>query len=128
MGLSPQRKIAYSFAAFSIIVSILVMFWDLEIGIFLLFLGLMATARAIRFALHPDIVFLNDSAQQKLSRHQSERGRTILVQIVDDFGRELPPATVQKLMAEAQAKASPRDTVVGVRYKITDEKKEKIPG
>ena len=58
------------------------------------------------------------AAEQQLSQHQNERGRTIFVQTVDDFGRDLPPASVQKLMADAQAQAGPGDTVVAVRHKI----------
>lgn len=116
MDLSPQRKIAYSFAFISIAIPVLVMFLDLQVGVILFLAGIIIAYRAIRFGAQSDV----ENTDQQLSRHQDDRGQTIFVQIVDEFGRDLPPAVAQKLIADAQAKASPRDTVVGVRYKITD--------
>jgi hypothetical protein len=121
MSSSPQRRIAYTIAAASVVIPIMVMLWNIELGIILFFMGLIVAYRAIRYGAQDDLHSLNDAAEQKLSRHQIERGRTIFVQIVDDFGRDLPPATVQKLMADAQAQAGPRDTVVPVRHKISRE-------
>lgn len=118
MNTLPQRRIAYTIAAVCVTIPIVVMVWNIQIGIILFFMGLIIAYRAIRYGAHDDIHSLNDAAEQKLSRDQNERGRTIFVQIVDDFGRDLPPATVQKLIADAQAQASPRDTVVPVRHKI----------
>lgn len=96
------------------------MFWNIEAGAALLLLGLVIANRAIRYGAFDDSKSMSDSTRKQLNRHQSERGQTILVQIVDDFGRDLPPDTVQKLMAEAQAKASPRDTVMAVRHTIAN--------
>lgn len=122
MGASSQRRIAYTIAAVSVLIPIMVMIWNIELGIILFFMGLIVAYRAIRYGAYDDLRSLNQAAEQQLSRHQNERGRTIFVQIVDDFGRDLPPATVQKLMADAQAQAGPRDTVVAVRNQISKEK------
>ena len=97
------------------------MIWNIEFGVLLLLLGLTIAYRAIRFGVQEDTNLLSDSARKQLNRHQSDRGRTILVQVVDDFGRDLPSATVQKLMANAQAQANPRDTVIAVRHKVEKE-------
>ena len=121
MNTSPQRRIAYTIAAVAILIPILAALWNVQLGVILLFMGLIVAYRAIRYGAHDDLTSISDSEQQKLDMHQINRGRTIFVQIVDDYGRDLPPATVQRLMAEAQAHASPRDTVVGVRYKVTKE-------
>jgi hypothetical protein len=123
---SPQHKTIYYVAITSIIVPLVVMIWDIRIGAILFVLGAMSAYRAIRFGMQGSRDSLSDSEKQKLERHQSNMGRTILVQIVDDFGRDLPPSTVQKLMAEAQAKASPRDTVVGVRHKISSDEERTL--
>jgi hypothetical protein len=61
----------------------------------------------------------SDTVLSKLERHKIEQSRTILVQLVDDFGRDLPASKIQVLMDEAHAKAGPRDTVIGVRFKVS---------
>lgn len=121
MSTSSKHRIAYAIAAASVIIPIVVMIWNVKLGFALLFIGLIAAYPAIRYGGRNDLHALSDAAIHKIGRHENERGRTILVQVVDDFGRELPPDTVRKLMAEAQAKASPRDMLVPVRYKIASE-------
>lgn len=120
MSPSPLRRIAYTIATIAILLPIAIMFWNIEAGAALLLLGLVIANRAIRYGAYDDSKSMSDATRKQLSRHQSERGQTIFVQVVDDFGRDLPPVTVQKLMADAQAKASPRDMVVPVRYKISN--------
>jgi|WetSurMetagenome_2_1015567.scaffolds.fasta_scaffold639476_1 hypothetical protein len=121
MKASPQRKVAYTIAIVAVAIPVVIMIWDIEVGVFLLLVGLGIATRAIRYRAHNDPPSLSAAGQQQLSRRLNEQGRTIFVQVVDDFGRDLPPATVQKLMADAQAQASPLDTVVPIRHKISRE-------
>lgn len=121
MNASPQKKVAYTITGICIIGPLLLMFRDLNTGMIFLFLGLIISFRALRFSGRPDPGPISDADLRRNSRHHSNRGRTILVQVVDDFGRELPPATVQKLLAEANAKAGPRDSIMAVHYKIDKE-------
>ena len=114
MGASPQRKFANFLAIASIAIPLLIMIWDIQVGAVSLLVGVVIAYRAIKFREQDD----NDLVSDSVKSHQGERGRTIYVQIVDDYGRDLPPAEAQKLIADAQARANPRDMVVGVRHKI----------
>lgn len=117
---SPQRKISRGIAAAAILIPIMViLLWDIETGVFLLLIGLLIARRVIILARSDDPQLLSDSDRMKMDRHQSERSRTILVQVVDDNGYDLPPAIVEQRMKEAQTKAGPRDTVIPVRHKVT---------
>jgi hypothetical protein len=115
---SPQRIISLSIAALAVLVPIVVMFWNLAIGGLLLMLGSYVACRAIILSRQTDWSHFGDMELSKLERHKAQQSKTILVQLVDDYGRDLSPNKVQQLMDEAQAKAGPRDAVIGVRYKI----------
>jgi hypothetical protein len=118
-----QRKILYLFITLAIGLPIAISFWNAEIGVPLLLLGLFLATRAARFGVARDY----DPNAEIARRHRSETGRTILVQVVDRFGRDLPPAEIESRLAEAQAKASPRDTIVPVRFVLDEPKGPAAP-
>ena len=115
---SPQRIMGLSVAAAAIIIPLILMIWNLAIGGLLLMLGSYVAYRAIIFSRQNDWANVNEAELSKLERHKAQQSKTILVQLVDDYGRDLSPNKVQQLMDEAQAMAGPRDAVIGVRYKI----------
>jgi hypothetical protein len=98
-------------------VPILVMLYDLATGGFLLVGGLYGTHRAFRWIGSQHLRY-DERAQ---FHNANAAGKTILVQIVDDFGRELPPNEVERRLGEARSKADPKDTVVPVKFKVTSE-------
>ena len=115
---SPQRIMGLSVAAAAIIIPLILMIWNLSIGGLLLMLGSYVAYRAFIFSRQNDWANVNEAELSKLERHKAQQSKTILVQLVDDYGRDLSPNKVQQLMDEAQARAGPRDAVIGVRYKI----------
>lgn len=119
MDRSAQRKVMYIVMALAVGIPVVVSFWSLEIGVPLLLLGLFIVTRAARIGVARDF----DPNAAIASRHRSETSRTVLVQIVDQFGRDLPPAEVERKLAEARAKAEPRDTIVPARF-VVDEAKD----
>jgi hypothetical protein len=120
MNKPPQRKFVYVIIFLSIIIPSLVMLRDIQSGVILLLLGSWVSYQVIRSAARADQQEI-DSEAKKLARHRAEQSHVILVQLVDQFGRDLPMREIQKRMDEARAKAGPRDTVVGVRYVISKE-------
>jgi len=115
---TPQRIIGLSVAAVLLLIPIIVMIWSVQIGALLLIAGAFAAYRAIIYSGRTDWSNMGDVDLIAYGRQQSGKSQTILVQLVDDYGRDLSPNKVQQLMDEAYAKAGPRDMVVGVRYKI----------
>ena len=111
----PTRRAAYWITLFAVLIPALIMIWNVQIGVPLLLLGVYFSYRAIRMA-RSDAVIASDENPDELLRRSA---RTILVQLVDDEGRELPPEIAEKRMAAAQAQANPVDTVVGVHYVLS---------
>lgn len=97
---------------------VLVMFYNIAIGGFLLVSGLYSTNRAFLYLMGNRHHQYDKSTQL---HNTNAAGKTILVQIVDDFGRELPAREVEKRLAEAKSKADPKDNIVPVKFKITSE-------
>jgi hypothetical protein len=95
---------------------ILVMFYNIATGGFFLILGLYSTRRAFRYIGSQHLQY--DEAVQL--HNINAAGKTILVQIVDDFGRELPAEEVQRRLAEATSKADPKDNIIPVKFKVTN--------
>lgn len=95
---------------------VLMMFYDVATGGFLLLGGLYGTHRAFRWIGSQHLRY--DGRAQ--FHNANAAGKTILVQIVDDFGRELPPEEVKRLLAEATSKADPKDSIVPVKFKVTN--------
>ncbi len=122
MKASLTRKTAYIVAVFSIGIPILLMFWSAKVAAPLLLLGTYAAYSLIRLAGANESRWRYEEAEaQRLERQQSERGRTILVQLVDDNGNSLPAEVERKLIAAAVSRANPRDTVMGVHYVLPRE-------
>ncbi len=99
-------------------IPLLVMFFDIVTGGFLLVFGLFSTNRAFRYMMGNQNGRYDKSTQL---HNANAAGKTILVQTVDDFGRDLPPSEVERRLAEARSKADPKDTVVSVKFKVTSE-------
>jgi hypothetical protein len=116
-----NRKTAYLLTAFAIGIPILVMFWNAKAGAALLLLGTYIAYRSIRVAGYNESQRVSDEELQRIDRQDSNRGRTILVQLVDEHGRDLPEHIARQRIAEAEAKASPRDTVIGVHYVLSQQ-------
>ena len=119
---TPQRMMGLAVAGAAILLPLVVMIWNLAIGGLLLMLGAYVAYRAIVFSRQIDWANLSETKLSPIERHKAQQSRTILVQLVDDYGRDLSPNKVQQLMDEAQAKAGPRDAVIGVRHKIPKQK------
>jgi ABC-type nickel/cobalt efflux system permease component RcnA len=115
-----QRKFVYVIIFLSIVIPSAVMLIDIQSGVILLLLGSWISYQVVRSAARSHEQE-NDSEAKKLARHRAEQSHVILVQLVDQFGRDLPMREIQKRMDEARANAGPRDTVVGVRYVISKE-------
>jgi hypothetical protein len=115
----PQRRMAYIIVFLSISIPVVVMFWNIQAGVLLLLLGSYVSLQAVRHAVHDNANALSDAESNKLERHKIEQTRVIRVQLVDDYGRDLPAHIARQRMEEAQAKAGPRDTVVGVRHVLS---------
>jgi hypothetical protein len=120
MNKPPQRKFVYVIIFLSIIIPTVVMLRDIQTGVILLLLSSWISYLVVRSAAraHEED---NDSEAKKLARHRTEQSHIIRVQLVDQFGRDLPMREIQRRMDEARAKAGPRDTVVGVRHVISKE-------
>jgi hypothetical protein len=100
----------------NIVIPILIgVFWDLTVGGLLLVLGIMFVGRSFSI-LRADA---RRGFNPKIQRNNANAaGKTILVQIVDDFDRDLLPQEIERRLAEARAKAGPRDTVIPARFKV----------
>lgn len=117
MEWSPQKKIAYGIAAACILIPCVVLFFNLKAGAFALFVGAISASQVIRYANQADPQ-MSAATRARLARHQSDRSRTIYVQVVDDNGYDLPPEVVEQKMKEAQLQAGPSDTVIAVRHQV----------
>ena len=98
--------------------SIVVMFKHLTIGLVLFMLTLYYINRIRRWHKTENDRSSSDETLKNVSRQNSNRGRSIYVQIVDDNGHELPEAVVQQKLYEARRNAEPRDNIVTVRHKV----------
>jgi len=118
-ALSPQQKIAYAITAFAIILPLVILYWNIPLGVVMLLVGTNVSFRAIRLSQREDTTLgVSDEETIRIGRAQGERARTIYVQLVDNDGVELPPDVAQECLTRAQAKAGPRDTVIGIHHKI----------
>ena len=118
MSKTPQQKISIAISIISIVVPLLIIIKNIPIGVGLLLIGAIVSRRAMMLANKNDPQLLSDADIVKFGRHQSERSQTILVQVVDDNGYDLPPEVIAQKMTEAKLRASPRDTIVAIRHKI----------
>ena len=100
----------------AIVGPIAIMLWKPQIGGLLFLLGLAIAARCIYLIR----MIHTEGAQQDQAQLYSrrDRGQTIFVQLVDDHGNDLDPATAEARLAAANLRAGPRDMVVGVRRKV----------
>ena len=107
-----NRNITTVIIAIFIGVPLIIIFIDPAVGSMFLFVGAIAAFRAMRLL----VLYKGDSSVRPDKTDKA--GKTILVQVVDDFGRDLIPKEVERRMVEARAKAGPRDTVIPVKFKV----------
>jgi hypothetical protein len=90
--------------------------WNQLLGLSLFLIGLFISIQSYRaYNRSKTADMLSKSAIQHQG-HVTNSGRTILVPIVDGYGRDIDPQLAEQRLAEARAIAGPKDTVVGVRY------------
>lgn len=121
MRTSLNRKTAYIATAIAIGIPLVIMIWDVHIGAALLLLGTYIAYRSIRMAGYNESQRVSDQEQQRIDQQKSNQGRTILVQLVDEYGRDLPEHVARQRIADAESRADPRDTVIGVKYILPKE-------
>ena len=94
-----------------------IMVWNVQVGAVLFLVGLFVTYRCLLFLreMRAEAEWDNPA----LLQGQRNRARTIFVQLVDDNGNDLDAPTAQARLAAAYQNAGPRDSVVGVRRKVS---------
>jgi hypothetical protein len=107
-----NRMMTIVIVAIFIGIPLLVAIKSPALGGVLLLVGTVIAYRAMRLLMN----IKNESSIQ--INKEDSAGSTIFVQIVDEFGRDLPPAESEKRLVEARAKAGPRDVVVPARFKV----------
>ncbi len=104
-----RRKRALGLISFLILVPLLTLFWDVTLGSYLLFGGLLL-ASLISFSLARDarkqIFTYNDTCPSP-----DRAGKIIWVSLEDENGNPLPAAEAQRKLDEAHSKAGPMDQV-----------------
>lgn len=99
-----------------IIIPVGIMLWSIEWGVIALVLGFIIIGRAMHM-LH--MMHLEGTLDDQEALHaKANSGRTIYVQLVDEAGVDFPPEIAKAKLREAQQKAGPRETVLGVRHKV----------
>ena len=116
---TPMRMAIIGLSSIFIIVPIILMFFHPEIGAGLFLIGLFLAGRVYRMVRYDEDDELNRKERQKNDRMRVNRSNIIMVQIVDDQGRDLPQHIIDQKMKEARFRAGPRDTVMPVK-KILD--------
>lgn len=119
-GADPDLKVLKIIMAGALIGPIVVLFFDPKLGAALLLLGgaiAITASRALSAASHQAAL----EREKQLWERRTNSSRTIYVQLVDDKGRDLPQRIAEKRLAEAQMRAGPRDTVVGVHHRVEPE-------
>jgi hypothetical protein len=95
-------------------------FWNQTFGIILFCIGLFLSIRSYRIYNKSKTADFLTSDGSKHALHQINSGKTILVSLVDDNGIEIDSKLAEKRIAEANAKAGPKDTVLTVRFPIKE--------
>jgi len=115
-----SRRVMHSIIVLALVIPVLVMFINLELGAALLILGLIIAAGASRaLGAVSARSLLNDPLFDREQLSRSERGHTIYVQVTDDHGFDLAPGVAEQKLAAARRSAGPRDMVIAVRGRVT---------
>lgn len=120
---APTRRAAYWITLFSILIPALICFWNVQVGVPLLLLGVYLSYRSIRMSRREPLNIREESPDEALRRS----ARIIRVQLVDDQGQDLPPEVAEKRLADAQARANPNDTVIGMHSVIREDQDSRPP-
>jgi hypothetical protein len=111
-----HRQIAQAVIIAALIAPVIIFFVLPELGPFALIGGLM-TALGAATSMRRRGAYDAFEAERALQYHEV-KGKTIFVQLVDDYGNELDRATAERKLAEARLNAGPKDTVIGVKRKV----------
>ena len=104
-----RRERALRLMAFLILVPLLAMYWDITLGSYLLFGGLLLSS-LISFSLARDA--RKQIFKQPDTCNSPDRAGDILwVSLDDEDGNPLPAADAQRKLDETRAKAGPMDIV-----------------
>jgi len=104
-----RRKRALRLMAFLILIPLLTLFWNITIGTYLLFGGLLLSS-IISFSLAREArkqIF----SPPDTSNSPDRAGDVIWVSLDDEYGNPLPEADAQRKLDEARAKAGPMDQI-----------------
>lgn len=104
------RKRILSLITFLIVVPLLSMFWNLTLGIYLLFGGLLISSIA-------SSLLARDARKQIMTYQEScpspdRAGGIIWVSLEDEHGNPLPPEEAKRRLDEVRAANDPMDRVV----------------
>jgi hypothetical protein len=111
MSVKSRRALWFALGCVTLFGPFIVMTRNLGLGLLLAMVGYVATAAIIQ-------ILRNGQATGA-----RVAGRTILVQLVDDTGHDLPASEVELRMAEARLRAAPADKVLGVLYKVSENRR-----
>lgn len=100
----------------SIAVPFAIMVWNIEFGAIALLFGMLLLYRTLRLVRLMEVK--GADAHEAALYRKANSGQTIYVQLIDDAGKPLPSDIAQAKIAEAQRRAGPRDTVLGVHRKL----------
>jgi hypothetical protein len=93
------------------------LFWSRLAGAVFFVLGIYVASRIYRVYNRSKV---NDMLSDSLPNGQTplgDQGKIIKIPLLDHEGHDLSPEVAQQRIAEAKAKAGPKDTVVGVRIR-----------
>ena len=98
-----------------------IMFKDFLIGGLLFVLTIYFNNKTPALENASNEKYSSDEVLRKVAQQNSNRGRTIYVQVVDEKGNDLPENIVEQKLYEARRNAEPRDNIVTVRHQINTE-------
>lgn len=113
-----QQRTAQIIIALAIVIPLLVLLWNVRLGVLLLFIGLFIAYNAVRLINESKRMERLQQYDARVEQSQSNQARLVYVQLVDDNGVELAPEVQEAKLARARLAAGPRDTVVGVKRKV----------
>ena len=105
-----RRKRTLNLMAVLILVPLLTLFWNITLGSYLLFGGLLLSS-IISFSLARDARKMIFTNPEEGSPSLDRSGDVIWVSLDDEHGNPLPEAEAQRKLDEARTQAGPMDQV-----------------
>jgi hypothetical protein len=110
-----KRSVAIIFVFTVVVPLIVAITYNQYLGLVLFIIGLFISVQAYRVYNRSKMNDMISDPSNPSEGYFGNSGRTILVSLVDEHGRELPPKLAEQKLAEARAKAWPKDSVIGVK-------------